>query len=184
MSSARPVAIVFRGKPLELSLDPAQTVGALKERLAVLTSLPPAHQKLFAKGRPLDDDAGLLGAFLPAAATAKPKWLLIGTTAKEVEELREAEETEKAEQLARRTRKTVSIKGRGKRPDQSPYRFQGIEALPGFPDKDKAHQLLTSLANDPGVQAVMDKHKWSVGVLKEMPPEGKVGNETAVQSWK
>lgn len=31
------------------------------------------------------------------------------------------------------------------------------------------------LAADPGIVAVMARHRWSVGLLSEMPPEGKVG---------
>ncbi|KAI3427299.1 hypothetical protein D9Q98_010218, partial [Chlorella vulgaris] len=31
------------------------------------------------------------------------------------------------------------------------------------------------LAADPGIQGVMARHRWSVGLLSEMPPEGKVG---------
>lgn len=31
------------------------------------------------------------------------------------------------------------------------------------------------LAVDPAVRAIMQRHKWSVGLLSEMPPEGKVG---------
>lgn len=31
------------------------------------------------------------------------------------------------------------------------------------------------LARDPGVTSVMAAHRYSVGLLREMPPEGKVG---------
>ena len=36
-------------------------------------------------------------------------------------------------------------------------------------------KLLHSLAADPGIVGVMNKHGWAVGKLSEMPPEGKVG---------
>ena len=57
------------------------------------------------------------------------------------------------------------------------YEFHRIEVLPGLPDQDKAKEILTSLANDPAVLAVMKKHKWSVGCLAELFPEGKVGED-------
>jgi hypothetical protein len=34
---------------------------------------------------------------------------------------------------------------------------------------------LRRLAADPGILGVMAKHRWRVGLLSEMPPEGKVG---------
>lgn len=35
--------------------------------------------------------------------------------------------------------------------------------------------MLFKVAGDPGIKAIMEKHRWSVGLLSEMPPEGKVG---------
>ena len=57
------------------------------------------------------------------------------------------------------------------------YEFHRIEVLPGLPDQDKAMEILVGLANDPAVLAVMKKHKWSVGLLAELYPEGKVGED-------
>lgn len=42
------------------------------------------------------------------------------------------------------------------------------------PPSEAALALLHRLAADPGIVGIMNKHKWSVGILKEMPPEGKV----------
>jgi len=39
----------------------------------------------------------------------------------------------------------------------------------------EAMKLLHRLAADPGIIGVMVKHCWTVGLLSEMPPEGKVG---------
>lgn len=36
-------------------------------------------------------------------------------------------------------------------------------------------KLLHRLAADPGIIGIMSKHRWTVGLLSEMPPEGKVG---------
>jgi len=55
------------------------------------------------------------------------------------------------------------------------YGFRDIQVLPGLPRMEEAKNILSSLANDPGVQAVMNKYKWSVGCLCEMYPEGYVG---------
>ena len=56
--------------------------------------------------------------------------------------------------------------------------FQKFEAwqLPRLsPIPTEALKLLHRLAADPGITGIMTKHRWSVGLLSEMPPEGKVG---------
>ncbi|XP_042038244.1 DNA-dependent metalloprotease WSS1 homolog 2-like [Salvia splendens] len=43
------------------------------------------------------------------------------------------------------------------------------------PPASKALELLHKLASDPGIVAIMNKHRWRVGILTEMAPEGYVG---------
>jgi len=43
------------------------------------------------------------------------------------------------------------------------------------PPPSEARALLHRLASDAGILGVMKKHGWKVGLLSEMPPEGKVG---------
>ena len=57
-------------------------------------------------------------------------------------------------------------------------RFSRFEEwnYPGLnPSPSQARALLHRLAADPGILGVMKKHGWKVGLLSEMPPEGKVG---------
>jgi hypothetical protein len=54
------------------------------------------------------------------------------------------------------------------------YCFQNIETLPGLPFASQARSILTELANDAGILAVMNKYKWKVGCLAELYPEGQV----------
>jgi WLM domain len=49
-----------------------------------------------------------------------------------------------------------------------------LQTLTGLPREPEAHAILTGLAEDPGVRAVLALHKWTVGCLAEMYPEGKV----------
>lgn len=56
-------------------------------------------------------------------------------------------------------------------------RFQQIKTLPGLPREEEARGILEELAADPGVRAVMEKHRWTVGTLCELYPEGKVSDE-------
>jgi hypothetical protein len=55
------------------------------------------------------------------------------------------------------------------------YGFGKIEILPGLPNEQKAHEILSSLTIDPGILACMAKHEWNVGALTELYPDGKVG---------
>jgi WLM domain len=54
------------------------------------------------------------------------------------------------------------------------YGFDKIETLE-LPQQSKAREILTSLATNPGVLACMKKHRWKVGSLAELFPDGKVG---------
>lgn len=63
--------------------------------------------------------------------------------------------------------------------DSETYGFGKIDILPNLPNQDQARDILTTLANDPGILACMALHKWKVGSLAELYPEGKVG-ESAV----
>ena len=55
------------------------------------------------------------------------------------------------------------------------FGFQHIEPLPQFEDKDVAAEMLNAVANNPGVLKVMEKHRWKVPILRELYPDGKVG---------
>lgn len=57
------------------------------------------------------------------------------------------------------------------------FSFGRYEVLQGalYPPPSTALQLLYRLANDVGIIGIMEKHRWKVGLLSEMPPEGKVG---------
>lgn len=55
------------------------------------------------------------------------------------------------------------------------YGFERIEALPEYADRARAEEILETLRSDPGFLSVMRQKRWTVGALKEMPPEGSVG---------
>lgn len=48
-------------------------------------------------------------------------------------------------------------------------------APPSAPTPSAALALLHRIAADPAIISVMTSHGWKVGLLSEMPPEGKVG---------
>ena len=66
------------------------------------------------------------------------------------------------------------------------FTFHSLRVLPipdGIvePSKEKTMSILEKLKRDPGVRRVMETHRFSVGLLCEMPPEGLVGvSETCI----
>jgi len=55
--------------------------------------------------------------------------------------------------------------------------FGRVEALGGFGDTSAATAMLRRLATDGGVRSVMRRRRWFVPVLREMYPEGTVGQD-------
>ena len=52
----------------------------------------------------------------------------------------------------------------------STYVFHKIEPLSHLPKPETALERLTKLSNDPAIRHIMQKHKFSVGVLTELAP--------------
>jgi WLM domain. len=83
-------------------------------------------------------------------------------------------------QISQRQKKGIEMLKKASRKEKShmastKYGFSRIETLPMLPEEEKARQILKSLSEDPGILACMEKHKWNVGCLAEMYPEGQVG---------
>ena len=152
------------------------TVGELKVQLAEITNFK--DLKLIHAGKILRDE-DTVGS-IPGGLNAE--LILMGSTSEAIDELKERENNS-----ANKVRVIDDLDG--KRPSSmyidrseprqsnqpNPYKFQSIQTLPNLPNEDKAREILNSLANDEGVLAVMKKHKWSVGALCELYPEGYVG---------
>ena len=70
--------------------------------------------------------------------------------------------------------KTGAVRSRPRRRPRE-YGFGRISSIPHFPEPEKAVAFLERLANDNGIVKIMEKHRWKVGHLTELPPDGKVG---------
>lgn len=199
------VLVTFRGTKIDFSLTSGITVLDVKSMVIdKFNDFQPQDIKLIYKGKQLTDDtAELLTVIKNSSTNNKSKASLLPKTVKIIgmgissTEVKNADQelekgmrnlsrirddltTEGRRQIARNarmgrmelqkaTRKHNSGTGTGD------YKFHRVEALPMLPEKEKAQQILDELANDPGVLACLAKHKWSVGCLKELYPEGKVG---------
>jgi len=69
------------------------------------------------------------------------------------------------------------FKTRSAEPTYRFHRLQPLAVLPAgvTPGVPAAQQRLKELAEDPAILAIMKRHKFQVGQLSEMPPEGQVG---------
>jgi hypothetical protein len=137
----------------------------------------PATARLVHRGRSLRLDQSLYGQGVRAGA----KLALFVSSASEVAAVRSAREAPRSAPLeheeAREARRRAPAAAPS-RPPAGPHAVQAFEAweAPGLtPPPADALALLRAIAADPGVAGLLQRHRWSVGLLSEMPPAGKVG---------
>lgn len=199
MTSADLKLIVsFRGKKVEILFDERGiSVGNVKQRVIAkvdggASSLTPSDIKLMHKGKILMDDTQDLYQLLVVdeKKATKTTFKLMATGVSPSEAASNNQEFQEALKHAPRIRDDLTAHGKKEiarrqqlgrnllntsRKVAPKYGFRRIETLPLLPDQAKAKSILQTLANDPGVLACMAKHKWNVGSLAELYPEGKVG---------
>lgn len=164
----------------------AETVGELHLAIRATFSLPSsARLRVLARGKALPVEEELTMASAGVAEGAR--LLVMKSEVAEVEAAASAvpERMRGFEEDDERTRTGglstgVDRKGIVNRTQQrSPYSFGSLQALTvplgAKPASSAAHALLQRLSTDRGILSIMQARKWSVGTLKEMPPEGKVG---------
>lgn len=198
METALNLIVSFKGSKHILPLVPGTTVEHVKSTLIQESSLEmtPHEIKLLFKGKVLKDG----GCDLYTTITSKKdvRIIAMGMSQQEIQKQQQTHQLQL--QNAPRIRNDLTQEGRreltqrrllGQKmlaqanskqkslSNNSNYKFHRIETLPMLPDQSQAQQILTQLANDPGILACLAKHKWSVGCLAELYPEGKVG-ESAV----
>ena len=78
-------------------------------------------------------------------------------------------------EIARRQRLAQNLMNKGRSTARQSMVLVELKRYQCYQTKTTAKHILTTLANDPGVLACMAKHKWNVGSLAELYPEGKVG---------
>eukprot|EP00899_Mesostigma_viride_P017128 jgi/Mesvir1/25416/Mv14216-RA.2 len=114
--------------------------------------------------------------------------LLLGTEASAWARAEQAAETSAAlasrtagfEEERRRQRQRERKGGRRQPPalPTGPYVFRKFRTLelPGLhPPASRALIMMHTLAADPGIRGIMNKYRWTVGIMTEMPPVGLVG---------
>ena len=184
------VRVTFRGAPHEVAASADDSLASLGAALAAATGAAPASLRLLLPGRAvaLGDEAAaarsLRDAGVPPAGARR--LLLMGALAAELlNAQQEAPAADATQRIAPPEHAAaVLARRRGRGPSAlvlppGPYTFASFRALSASqvltPPSAAALRLLHRLACDPGIVSIMTQRRWRVGLLSEMPPEGKVG---------
>ncbi|RAW29846.1 hypothetical protein PC110_g13788 [Phytophthora cactorum] len=176
------LSVNYKGQSHALSFPDrsSPTIAELQAQIERVVGVQPDAQRLFQKRRRVDcSDVSRL--ILDVCDESTPLLLMAGgASTAQIEDMKATQSAVQQEMKIRESRRVVDISKRNQGIQardavSTSYRFHAIEPLKNFADKDKAQEILEKLANDRGILAVMAKHKWSVGGLAEMPPDGKVG---------
>ena len=190
------LVVSFRGEKIELQLLPHTTVRAVQEAVVASpssgSSLAASDVTLLLKGKVLHDaDRPILPLLQQTSNKHIYRIIATGKSAQEIQAMdvdfqnakrkaprvRDDLTPQGQQELEERQRLGRYMMNKHQQPsdDASEYGFGRIDTLPNLPNQDKAREILTQLANDPGIRACMAKHKWNVGSLAELYPDGKVG---------
>ncbi|CAO2162868.1 unnamed protein product [Urochloa humidicola] len=188
------ISVTWRGRQLDVDADPSCTVKEFGQLLQDLTSVKPETLKLIVpqstnKGSklitPFSDPHSSLTLNEAAISEGKPIRMM-GVFYDEIEEvsdngkrpdLRIIGFDEEEQRLRQRSSGMPQI---SLKLPQGQYIFCDFRTLhlPGIelnPPPSEALKRMHMLACDPGIIAIMNKHKWRVGIMTEMAPVGYVG---------
>ncbi|KAJ1255049.1 hypothetical protein BS78_K295800 [Paspalum vaginatum] len=188
------ISVTWRGRQLDVDADPRCTVKEFGQLLLDLTSVKPETLKLIVpqssnKGSklitPFSDPHSSLTLNEAAISGGKPLRMM-GVYDDEIEEVSDNGKStnlriigfdEEEQRLRQRSsgRTQIPLKL-----PQGEYIFCDFRTLhlPGIelnPPPSEALKRMHMLACDPGIIAIMNKHKWRVGIMTEMAPVGYVG---------
>ncbi|KAJ2358924.1 hypothetical protein GGF43_000480 [Coemansia sp. RSA 2618] len=159
------VLFPYKGQTTSIPTD-SLTLGQLRKHIEQQFDIPAANQKLICKGLLRDDDAKL--SDLVAAGS---KVVLMGTPAAELTSFQEhcaRRQLGRANNLKYQASSANVYQTRTSTVDE--HGFASFETLNISHRRADALQMLRRLAHDEGVRQVMRKHKYSVGVLRELHP--------------
>ncbi|KAL2938756.1 hypothetical protein RDABS01_022205 [Bienertia sinuspersici] len=187
------VPVVWKGKKFVLEINPEASLKELGEKLLTLTEVKADTIRLIIP-QPSTKSSRLLMPFsdghssirLQDAGILEGKPLrMMGVSKDEIDHVTKDSEANLRiagfEEEERRMRQRMS---RGSHASlklpQGTYIFCAFRTLelPGIelnPSPSEALKRMHMLAADPGIVAIMNKHRWRVGIMTEMAPVGYVG---------
>jgi WLM domain len=151
------------------------TLHELKERVEFATGC--VDVKLILKGKHLNSNLLETVGSIPGGTLAKIS--AIGSRQAEINRVNQSQSDRNVSRVVNdldgTVRRSDVPSSRSSDRKRSQYCFGGIQTLPGLPNEGTARSILEELSVDVGVLAVMEKHKFKVGALCELYPEGYVG---------
>lgn len=147
-----------------------------------LTGVEPEQQTaLIFKGKTVTASADPAATITDLGINRRSKVVVMGTKRVDVEAMWKGEAADSRRHEARkRAREQRPLYGKNQNAGPStPYVFQSrrvLENMPaGAPSPAEARAYLQRICDDNGVRAIMEKHKWTVGLLSEFAPSMQTG---------
>lgn len=175
-------SVSYRGTTREVVVSETLEVGQFQRMVEEETGIAPDFQKLLvARGGLIKVSKLENGDKTPINAVVKDggKVTVIGTSAQQIQGLREAEVVD-AQRKEKLNKRLTNMARYGRRPAisrditqtmaHSKYTFDRVEPLDFLPKPEEARAMLLRIKNDAGVQAIMERYKWRVGLLTELDP--------------
>ncbi|KAK1439780.1 hypothetical protein QVD17_05600 [Tagetes erecta] len=189
--NTKEISVTWRGKKYVLTTNMDVTLEELGRELQKLTAVKSDTLKLIVQSQksskllaPFSDEHSHLTLKETSIIEGKPIRMM-GVPKEEIDQVLKYEKMDMRivgfEEEEKRLRQRVSngFDTPLKLP-QGSYVFGDFKTLdlPGIklnPPASEALRLMHTLAADRGIVAIMNKHKWRVGIMTEMAPEGYVG---------
>ncbi|XP_023533393.1 uncharacterized protein LOC111795294 isoform X2 [Cucurbita pepo subsp. pepo] len=185
--------VLWRGMKYVVEISSDSTLRDLGEKLLKLTEVqadtmrlivPQFSSKSSKMLYPFSDEDGFLALHKISIFKDNKPIRMMGVSKNEVDEVLKNEK--KNERIAgfdeeeQRLKQRMSSKRQGLLKLPGPYVFCEFRTLqiPGIelnPPASEALKRMHMLAADPGIVAIMNKHRWRVGIMTEMAPVGYVG---------
>uniref|UniRef100_A0A060TAF6 ARAD1C45496p n=1 Tax=Blastobotrys adeninivorans TaxID=409370 RepID=A0A060TAF6_BLAAD len=185
------LSISFKGQLRDLQVNDDLSLAELQSMIEEETRVPSTGQKLIAP------KVGVIKADKYEQKEETPvckivpdgtRLMLVGTPAEQMAEFKDAEDvaSQRAAKLAQRAdylrkhakRATISRSTITQKQASTQYTFVRVEPLPFLPDPQSARALLERIRDDRGVQAIMERYKWRVGLLTELDPASNTTHES------
>ncbi|KAJ4976590.1 hypothetical protein NE237_001696 [Protea cynaroides] len=191
--SAFNILVIWRGKKLNLEMEPGRTLKEFGHKLQKLTNVKADTMRLLVP-RSMDEDSKMLTPFseehsslsLQEASILEGKTIrMMGVFEEEIEEVKQNTKADLRitgfdEEERRSRQRILGMPQTSLKLPQGNYIFCDFRTLqiPGIklnPPDSEALRRMHMLAADPGIIAIMNKHRWRVGIMTEMAPVGYVG---------
>ncbi|KAL8205299.1 hypothetical protein R6Q57_008850 [Mikania cordata] len=185
------ISVIWRGKKYVLSMNIGATLEELGQQLQKLTAVKSDTLKLIVQSQksskllsPFSDEHSHLKLLETSIIEGKPVRMM-GVPKEEIDQVLKNEKMDMRiagfdEEEKRIGQRISNGFDTPLKLPQGNYVFGDFKTLdlPGIelnPPASEALRLMHTLAADRGIVAIMNKHKWRVGIMTEMAPEGYVG---------